>query len=146
MPPPPLRLFLDKVKAKDSIGKFQRKNIKKGMDQIKSSEGIDDPTKGDYIVDISSGYSEIPFARGLCPTITRSRAMQRGFYYTRGGGRRLSMTELARLQGCKTELYDFSSLKPREVGSLAGNAMTVSVMRLLLPRALVAAGLSSEAA
>ena len=89
---------------------------------------------------IDAGNARAPiYGHGKCPAITHSRGSSYN-YIDSVTLKYLSYDTLVRLQGSDPRRYDFSMLSNSKIGSLAGNAMTVSVMRKLLPGVLRAIG------
>ena len=94
-----------------------------------------EPTSYDVIVD--SGSSSLSYGLDCSPCLTKSRTACRDYWSMRHA-RKLSISELARLQG-----HDLSSLKvtctESQLGSMLGNGFSVPVMRKVLKAAIDAA-------
>ena len=84
--------------------------------------------------------------KGTACTLTRARGIAGGPYLT-NRGRRLSLEELVKLQGCPPQIpFDHEErLKPRHFQAALGNAMTCSILERLIPRVLRASGLPCAA-
>ena len=97
-----------------------------------------DPTRYHVIVDIAASPTRQHFSVGICPTITRQRGGCRGFYIT-SLNRRLSLSELIRLQGASPERFvdGIRAIGPTARGEICGNAMSPpglqGILRNLLP-------------
>ena len=147
LPTPPIRNFFDEDDpAIDDAAKREklpkqitaRTNILAAHSRLKAAKV--NPRSVDMVVDIGSGRG-LNMMCGLCPTITRSRGGNGGFWVT-SLGRRLSSTELLRLQGVQPEWLHWRGIPLRSVGEMAGNAMTVPVLAAVLREALKCTGLA----
>ena len=138
-------------------------DLTKVGDEILSLEkfGTDNETAklraGFWILDIASSarFTSIPKKR-LCPCLTRSRCKNRGYYVPRLS-RRVSVKELAHLQGVPETIYQHMRKKlltehasdkkwtetrcDNEVAAAFGDGMSINVLQRVLGRALVASGL-----
>lgn len=97
------------------------------LDEIKEKYPfIDD---GEWILNLN--VSSIKWFRigkqGLCPCLSTSCD-----YYVVDLDRKLRPTEALLLQGVRYEDYDWSGLSDKQIYKLAGNAMSVNVLTLLL--------------
>lgn len=111
----------------------------KTIQHIRVSSTID-PFKTHCIVDVGSGFGNKSYMVGKCPTITKARGSTLGYYDTKRNTR-LSVTEMLRLQGTDPHMFDFTCVSRSQLGAMAGNAMTVSLIKALLKQLLPAAGL-----
>lgn len=137
---PPMRAFLDdRPRPPLQANARQRAIIARVNEHIQAKRGID-PCTRHCIVDVGSGRGKATYMIDMCPTITKSRGGSCGFYDTKRSTR-LSVQELLRLQGTDPAMFDFSCVSRAQLGGMAGNAMTVSVVRALLRQLLPAAGL-----
>ena len=100
-----------------------KKNLLLAQSNLRKS-GIA-PSATDAVVDLGSGRG-LNMRINVCPTITRCRGGARDFWVT-SLGRRLSAWELLRLQGALLDDLDFSCVSEREVGLMAGNAMSATL-------------------
>jgi hypothetical protein len=92
--------------------KIAKRNLQEAFAAMRAG-GIADPTARHFIVDVEAGAGRSSFAYGYCPTITASRAASRGYWGTYVG-RRLTITELMRLQGASPDrLVQNISDRPR---------------------------------
>jgi hypothetical protein len=74
------------------------------------------------------------------PTITSARASCRAYWDTKLQ-RRLTVNELAALQGCDVDQIDRSIVSDAAFGRMVGNAMSVSVVKRLIRNIIAASGL-----
>ncbi len=96
------------------------------------------------IIDTDQGISgTTPYMLDMCPCITASRGQSRGFFYTKGGYM-LTVPMMISLQGADPSRFADTGLSERQLGSICGNAMTISVVERILVRLLPAAGLCSQ--
>ena len=54
--------------------------------------------------------------------------------------RKLSLSELMRLQGCDPKRFNTSGLTKTQLGSIIGNAMSVNVMEAVIEKAIKTIG------
>ena len=135
---PPLRAFLDAHRPRDPVKGAALLRLADALAHIQEHKGVD-PFSANYVIDYHTGRGP-QYRLDMTPTITANRASGLGYFHTKSASK-LQPMELARLQGCRVDQYDFSGLSRRQIGLLVGNAMTVSVMRSLVPQVLAAAGL-----
>jgi DNA-cytosine methyltransferase len=126
-------------------------NLDRMLTKIMNDNG--DPNKDTYLIDINqSEKMGDNIMKERSPTLTRSRAMQGGYYVTTHK-RMLNTAEMFRLQGFDASRFKYESLTKRsatgkklkvterEVRGMIGNAMTVSVVGRVLRAACTACGL-----
>ena len=103
-----------------------------------------DPSRYHIIVDVAASPSREQFAVGMCPTITKRRGGERGFYIT-SLNRRLSVFEMIRLQGASPERFmaALDDIGHRDMGEICGNAMSIPVLTRILQSLLPSVGLTS---
>ena len=122
-----------------------RQNIQQTYRYFKSS-GIK-PDERHMIVNIggtpNANGGPAHFSESRAPTLTSSRCGSRAYYST-WLKRRLSLTELARLQGLAPRLFQdvLGCLSEHQAGKVIGNAMSVPVLALVLRQALLASGIA----
>ncbi len=134
-----LSKFLDKGIV-PRMSDLTRRRVADTTLAIKTADGVN-PLKSDqrYIVDTHCGRGP-SWQCNVCPTITRSREGGMSFLDCKSF-RYLSVESFIRLQGSCPKTFDFSMISKRQAGQLAGNAMTVSVVKALLPNLLAAIGM-----
>jgi site-specific DNA-cytosine methylase len=141
--PPELRHFLGppcRLSEPGPSQKTAKKNLAEALRRIKKDRF--DPNKVDVVVDLADGRG-CHMTWDICPTITRTRAGSLDYWCT-SLRRRLSVDELLRLQGIRAGFLDFAGIPLRQVGMMAGNAMTVPVLAHVLRVGVLAAGLAKE--
>ena len=142
--PPDLRHFFVgppcRLSAPGPPQKTAKKNLAEALKRMKKSQH--DPNKWDVVVDLADGRG-CHMTWDMCPTITRTRAGSQDYWCT-SLRRRLSVEELLLLQGVRPGFLDFAGVPLRQVGMMAGNAMTVPVLAHVLRVGLLAAGLAEE--
>ena len=86
------------------------------------------------------------YTENYIPTITATRGGARAYYST-FCKRRLTVTELMRLQGMSPERYPGfgKALSNHQAGHLVGNAMSITVVTAVLQQTLLASGICSSA-
>lgn len=136
--PPPLRDFLESHvqcgKKSWPTQSTARENIRRALGAMRQAKL--EPSSVDMVVDLGQGLRRrVNMMHNLCPTITKSRGGSQDFWLT-SLGRRLSAQELLRIQGFDPSHMDLSGLKARQVGMMAGNAMTLPVLAEVLKCAL----------
>jgi DNA (cytosine-5)-methyltransferase 1 len=97
--------------------------------------------KDDVVVDVARGQG-LTMMVDMCPTITKSRGQGRGLFLT-SVGRRLTVSELARLQGFEPSWYNWQGISPSAAGALIGNSMTIPVLAAVLRKGLLTTGLAT---
>ena len=137
---PPLRQFWDRRTSLKLTTTRQLNVAAHTIHKIKANESFN-PFKTSCIIDVGSGRNNYTYMVGRCPTITKARGMSPGFYDT-ARNTKISVREMIRLQGSDPDVYNFDCISVSAAGSLAGNAMTVTVVKELLRQLLPAAGLS----
>ena len=103
-----------------------------------------DPAQYHIIVDVAASPSRAQLAVGMCPTITKHRGGLRGFYIT-SLNRRLSVSEMIRLQGASPERFmaALDDIGHKAMGEICGNAMSPPVLTRILQSLLPSVGLTS---
>jgi DNA-cytosine methyltransferase len=96
----------------------------------------------DVVVDVASGQG-LNMMVDMCPTITKSRGQGRGFFLT-SVGKRLTASELARLQGFEPRMYNWQGISRSAAGALIGNSMTVPVLAAVIRKGLLTTGLATH--
>lgn len=154
--PLPLQAFYDrdtwgtmKRNAEDDIfsQKTFRDNLALAFADMRR-KGVADPSERHFIVNISGvpdrAVKKPPhYKEGMCPTITSTRVSGRAYYatYLR---RRLTVREMARLQGAPTcefaEMFRERTLSISQQGKMVGNAMSVPIVMKLCHQLLLSAG------
>jgi DNA (cytosine-5)-methyltransferase 1 len=125
------------VEADKPLGAHAAKNLDNARRAIIKSGG--NPDKDHYVVDLAHGRARPVYRKNLCPTITRARASCCAFWDTKLK-RRLTVSELASLQGCTATLLNLTGVSDAAFGRMVGNAMTVTVVKSLLRKMLEAVG------
>ena len=120
------------------MSKVVRKSLEQACNAMKTV-GLD-PLITDMVVDINSGQG-LNMMHNVCPTITRARGQSGGFFLT-SVSRPLSRFELCRLQGFEPEKFYWPGIPMTGVSALAGNAMTIPVLAVVLREALLTTGLA----
>lgn len=103
-----------------------------------AAKGLD-MWKTDAIVDVDQGRKKAAFMIDRCPCITSGRARSLGYFSTKRL-RKLCLDDLIRLQGSNPDFIRQSGLSDAKLGSIVGNAMTISVVQRVLKALLPAAG------
>ena len=135
---PPITKFLDKGVTPKHMSDAKLKNVKACFTAIKKKTGMD-PTQHHFIIDVGTGRGP-SFRYQQCPTITRTRGAGKEFLDTRTM-KLLSTNTFIRLQGSDPTRFDFGMLSERQAGALAGNAMTITVVKAVLSKMLNALGM-----
>lgn len=113
-------------------------NIKRAIKEL-LAKGID-PFSVPYIVDCDSSSNRMKYIKEITPCLTCSRA---GGHWITNRGRRMTKTEMMRLQGMTTPEQGFRVVVTEpQLGKQIGNAMSVNVLERLFVRLLTAAGLA----
>lgn len=98
-----------------------------------------------YVADLGGGWQaegHANMALGYSPCLTRTRCASSS-YYLFGKGRKMTLTEMLRLQGVSpTRLRTPPGVSERQMRAMVGNAFTVSTFAHVLDRALFASGLT----
>jgi DNA (cytosine-5)-methyltransferase 1 len=117
-----------------------RTNVMRALKDVRSKGH--DPLTEAWIVDCDSSPGRAKWVRGISPCFTCSRGS--GHWIT-NRGRRMTKTEMLRLQGMNTEAEGFKVVvPPTHLGRQLGNAMSCNVLERLFVRLLPAAGLVTE--
>lgn len=87
------------------------------------------------IVDFESSPGYSSFKVDACPTITKTRGSQKGYWCSTKGGP-LDVLEMSKLQGWATFPYRESGMSESAAGGALGNGMTMSLVRDLIPHIL----------
>ena len=115
-------------------------NLLKAMASVKAAKL--DPSKTDIIVDLGNGRDRVNMVHNVCPTITRTRGGRADFYLISHGSR-LTWVDFFKLQGLDPRLST-DGLRDTELGQLAGNAMTIPVLAVVMRAALLFTGLARD--
>lgn len=144
--PPSSIMALDDVLepsvGSDMVLAKQSRTIRANVDKMEEALRLagENPLHVDAILD--AGSSKLTWQRGIAPTITASRAAGLG-YWSSKRRRPLSVQECMRLQGVLES--DFPGweqvISPRQMGHIAGNAMSVCVLTRIMRSVLVALGM-----
>ena len=86
---------------------------------------------------VDTGSSNLNWAVGESPTITKSRGQARDFWSLQHG-RPLTVVEMLRLQGFPVEDMDLSMLSHRQIGLAAGSSHMLPIAQALLKAAMKA--------
>ena len=128
------------------IGPASSSTAQKNIDWVKAAvqrEGIN-LDKSWVIVDIDASRRFKQFMINKSPCITKSRG--RSGYYILNKERRMSLHEIARLQGFRpSDIEPLAKHGKTFLGAAIGNAMSVNVLERLLPRVCYSAGLIRSA-
>ena len=114
--------------------------IRKFAEQVGKAAAMLDPANP-VIADVDGFHGTYMVNR--CPCITRARGGNGFFLMSRG--RRLTVSELLRLQGFPTYILRCqakASCSNRLLGAMVGNAMSCNILERILVRLLPACGLS----
>ena len=146
----PLECFYDTRPRRQCHETVTSQTFRRNIDQTYRffrSEGID-PDSRHFILNIGNVPSEsgpCHFTEGKVPCLTATRCAIRALYSS-WLKRRLTITELARLQGCSSasEITKdmLGNLSKHQAGKAIGNAMSAPVLALVLRQALLAAGVA----
>ena len=112
-----------------------KRNVKRAQDLIIAAGGS--PSTDPWVVDCDSGHKSSNHMLNTSPCLTRSR--YRGHWLLREG-RRLSTTEMLRLQGFNPDRVAVA-VSECTLGQQVGNAMSVNVVERILVKLLVPVGL-----
>ena len=150
---PPLSKFWDRKdktiiksdRIEESLlrSKTSSANLINAYKDIKAQYG--NPKRVEAVVDIGASPKFATWRMGTTPTLTSGRCGSRGYYSTTLQ-RRLSMTEMMRLQGCNPSDIDTRGTSQTALGKIVGNAMSVNVVTKVLEQALKAIAWGSPAA
>jgi DNA (cytosine-5)-methyltransferase 1 len=144
--PPPIREFL-KIRGeraqfrdirKSATNEVMKTNLKLAHTALMTN-GIN-PCSVDVVVDVGSGQG-LNMMHNMCPTITRSRGQNRSYYLT-SVTRKLTTSELCRLQGLDPSPYDWEGIPQSAIGAMAGNAMSLPVLTHVIREALLTTGMA----
>ena len=141
--------ILDPVVPTDKPGLLPNHKRSKGLcvaaySKVFREKNID-PRRVPIVVDIDCSPGYATFGIEEAKTITKSRGGVGGPWVS-SRGRRVTISELMRLQGFRDEDIPMKELglSARQVGCMVGNAVSVNTMGCLLSEALYSAGLTSE--
>lgn len=140
--PPSIRGFLE---SHVICGPSERPTQHTALENLRRAESIAGASKDqrDLVFDLGGSLKRrINYMTDICPTITRSRGGTAS-YWISSLGRRLSPTELLRLQGFEPHQMRLHRLSPQAIGRMAGNAMTLPVLATVLKWALYGTDLVS---
>jgi DNA-cytosine methyltransferase len=121
-----------------------RKNLCAAFKKIRSEGG--DPAVDSYVVDIgTSATRRVSYQRNHVPTLTASRCVGKGYWST-NRHRVLSLREMLLLQGLPADaimphITKENKLTEAQVAHMVGNGMSLPVIKRLVKRVLMAAGL-----
>jgi len=142
---PPIEAFLEPQRAKPSSAMLPprsqgtaRANVVRALKELR--EQGRDPLSEPWIIDCDSSGPRMKYVFDVTPCMTCSRAA--GHWVT-NRGRRMTKTEMMRLQGMKPESEGFKvAVSDRQLGRQIGNAMSCNVLERLFVKLLPAAGLA----
>ena len=115
----------------------RQRTLRAGLERICSAGG--DPEVERYVVNI--GGSSPHYNLDYAPCLTRARAGDPCGMFLSWKMRCLCAYEAVQLQGVRLEEVVATSLSPRQLGNLAGNAIQVDLLALVLRSLLRMAGL-----
>ena len=123
--------------------KRRHKNVVSAYTEA-ASKGIN-PFETPIVVDMGVSERFASFGVDFCPCLTRSRAGDFGYWCSTKGGP-LSIADMCRLQGFDEAELDWAGagVTARQFAACLGNAMSVNVLRHLVPRVLYYAKLASD--
>ena len=84
------------------------------------------------VVDIGASANFASAMVEKCPTLTRSRASQFGYWDSVKGGP-LSVNDMCKLQGFHAHQLNWDGVTPGQVAGCLGNGISVAVMNRILP-------------
>ena len=119
-------------------GNTSAENLRLGFKRIQKLGKT--PKNVDAIIDIGSSPKFAQCKIGHAPTLTHSRCKTRGYYATRLM-RRLSVSEMMRLQGMEPCRLDTNGISDTDMGGITGNAMSVNVVTRILKKMLESIGM-----
>ena len=142
---PPLSKFWDRkartIVKSATIDRALLTNKTSGAALEKAYQEIHDlygaPQHVDAVIDIGASDQFSTWRVGASPTLCAQRCASLGYFSTMLQ-RRLSITELMRLQGCDPSDIDTRGIPRTRLGHIIGNAMSVNVVKLVLEQALKA--------
>ena len=123
-------------KIDSTLSQTALSNILTMMEKLEK-QGIK-PFETDVVVDINAGRFNC-HAINRCPTITAARGKQLRVFHLRLK-RRLSMSELMRLQGADPHTLFTGGLAKTNLGNIVGNAMSINVMEAVIIAVMRAVG------
>ena len=90
---------------------------------------------------VGIGNTSMTFMRDMSPCLTANHAADRA-YWSLSRRRRLTITEIMRLQGVSASRFDGweNVISERQMGKLAGNAMTVTILARIAARMFCSMG------
>ena len=142
---PPLSKFWDRkahtIAKSATIDRALLANKTSGAALEKAYQEIHDlygaPKHVDAVIDIGASEKSSTWRVGAPPTLCAQRCASLGYFSTMLQ-RRLSITELMRLQGCDPSDSNTRGIPGTKLGHILGNAMSVNVVKLVLEQALKA--------
>ena len=114
----------------------ERRNLLLVLDQLKSQGK--DPLRSPIVVDI--GGSKPHYNEGYSPCLTHCRAGSGGHWLT-WKQRKMTTCELLKIMDVPPADVKWSSVSPRQLGLMAGNAIPVKMLSMVLSQALKCANL-----
>ena len=118
-------------------GKTTFDNLQSTFKKLKKMKLV--PSQTDCILDLGASSRFATFKINMAPTLTASRCASQMYYSTKQM-RKLSLSELMRLQGCDPKRFNTSGLTKTQLGSIIGNAMSVNVMEAVIEKAIKTIG------
>ncbi|CAL1127804.1 unnamed protein product, partial [Cladocopium goreaui] len=116
----------------------ERRNLLLVLDQLKSQGK--DPLRSPIVVDI--GGSKPHYNEGYSPCLTHCRAGSGGHWLT-WKQRKMTTCELLKIMDVPPADVKWSSVSPRQLGLMAGNAIPVKMLSMVLSQALKCANLQA---
>jgi hypothetical protein len=113
------------------VGKTSFDNLQQTFKKLMKMNLV--PCQTDCILDLGASSRFATFKINMAPTLTASRCASQGYYSTKQM-RKLSLSELMRLQGCDPKRFKTSGLTKTQLGSIIGNAMSVNVMEAVIEK------------
>ena len=117
--------------------KVGKKNVKAMLQLVKLWSKDEDTLPTSYLVIADLGSSSLNYGLDVSPTLTKTRTSSCD-YWSLQHGKKLSIMELARLQGHKPSTLNINCTTP-QMGALIGNGFSVLVMRKVFEAAVKAA-------
>ena len=113
-------------------------NFTAGLNKIIAKGG--DPISETWFIDLNSSPSRRHVVKDICPCLTKSRAVCKG-YYVSNRGRFMNTSEMLALQGVpRDRLIRPTFVREHKFDASIGNAVSIPVLRVLLHQMCVALG------
>jgi hypothetical protein len=112
--------------------------------KLKKTNPSINPFLTHVVVDIGASTKFASAMVEKCPTLTRSRASQFGYWDSVKGGP-LSLNDMCKLQGFHAHQLDWDGVAPSQVAGCLGNGISVAVMNRILPDLFFVAGKITKA-